>query len=74
MQILVINCGSSSVKYDLFNVGKERSYCKGTVERIGEDSPRLIHEVAGKGKVERKVACLDHFRAIKIIKEVLFYG
>ncbi|MFC1480029.1 acetate/propionate family kinase [Candidatus Omnitrophota bacterium] len=72
MLILVINCGSSSAKYDLFDAGKEFSVlCKGTVERIGESSSSLTHEVASKGTLEEKVKCPDHHRAIEIIKEAL---
>ncbi len=71
MLILVINCGSSSAKYDLFNVEEESSLCRGIVERIGETSPELTHEVTGKDKVREKVDCPDHHRAIEIIRDVL---
>ncbi|MFH1552675.1 MAG: acetate kinase [Candidatus Omnitrophota bacterium] len=72
MLILVINCGSSSAKYDLFNAEKGFSgLCNGIVERIGESSSSLVHEAADKGTLEKKVTCPNHHRAIEIIKEAL---
>jgi len=71
MLILVINCGSSSAKYDLFDVKKEASLCRGIVERIGEGSSGLTHEAEGKGTVQKKASCPDHHRAIEIIKDAL---
>ncbi|HNX91863.1 MAG TPA: acetate kinase, partial [Candidatus Omnitrophota bacterium] len=50
MLILVINCGSSSAKYNLFNIDNEETLCKGVVERIGEDYSTLVYEVPGKEK------------------------
>ena len=71
MLILVINCGSSSAKYDLFDVKEETSLCRGVVERIGEESSSLMHEAEGKGKIEKKISCPDHHKAIEIIKDAL---
>ncbi|MEA3490164.1 MAG: acetate kinase [Candidatus Omnitrophota bacterium] len=73
MMILVINCGSSSAKYELFVVKKEAVLCKGIVERIGEDSSTLTHEVNGRDKVQEKVPCPNHYRAIEIIRDVLIH-
>jgi len=71
MLILVVNCGSSSVKYDLFNVEEEHSLCRGTVERIGEAFSLLVHEPDRGKKIQHKLKCPDHHRAIEIIKETL---
>jgi acetate kinase len=71
MYILVINCGSSSAKYDLFTAGDELSICKGIVERIGEDSSAITHEVNGKEAIHEEISCPDHHKAIEIIKDVL---
>ncbi|MDP8299358.1 MAG: acetate kinase [Candidatus Tantalella remota] len=71
MLILVINCGSSSVKYELFNVDPEEHMCRGTVERIGEKSASITHENNGSGKMHETVTCPDHHRAIEIIRDVL---
>ncbi len=71
MLILVINCGSSSMKYDLFDVKKESSLCKGIVERIGETSSFLKHEVSGKAPFEKEVSCGNHHQATEIVKDIL---
>ncbi|MDU5504741.1 MAG: acetate kinase, partial [Anaerococcus vaginalis] len=44
MKILVINCGSSSLKYQLFDMDNEEVLVKGLVERIGIDGSRLKQE------------------------------
>ncbi len=71
MLILVVNCGSSSVKYDLLDAEKESSLCRGAVTRIGEEASELIYEVNGKGKIEKKVVCADHHQAIEIVRDAL---
>ena len=71
MLILVVNCGSSSVKYDLFDIEKEISLCKGIVERIGEESSAITHECDRCGKIHEDVECPDHHRAIEIVREYL---
>lgn len=50
MKILVINTGSSSIKYQLFDMDKQVVLAHGLVERIGEDKGSLIHEVVREGK------------------------
>jgi len=72
MLILVINCGSSSVKYDLFDVdGASTDLCRGIVERIGEEQAVLTHEVRGAKKVHKGISCRDHHQAIEIIRDAL---
>jgi len=72
MIILVINCGSSSVKFELFNVKKEAVLCKGVVERIGGVTSSIKYEVSGADMlIKKKVQCDDHHAAIEIIKNVL---
>lgn len=46
--ILVVNCGSSSLKYQLINMDNESVVAKGLVERIGIDGSKLTHKVPGK--------------------------
>ena len=46
--ILVVNCGSSSLKYQLINMDNEEVIAKGLVERIGIDGSKLTHKVPGK--------------------------
>ena len=48
MNILVINAGSSSVKYQLYHMDDETVLAKGKVERIGMDSAILMHEPTDK--------------------------
>ncbi|MDP3803978.1 MAG: acetate kinase, partial [Candidatus Omnitrophota bacterium] len=60
MLILVINCGSSSAKYRLFNVEGEKSLARGVVERIGHADSNLIYEKNGHSFLPRKVICHDH--------------
>lgn len=71
MLILVVNCGSSSAKYELFDVETEAPLCRGTVERIGESSALLIHQTLGKDELSQKVDCANHHRAMEIIRDVL---
>ena len=50
MKILVLNCGSSSLKYQLFNMDNERVLAQGVVERIGLNNSILTHK---KGEEEK---------------------
>ena len=50
MNILVLNCGSSSLKYQLINMEDESVIAKGLVERIGIDGSILTHKPTGKDK------------------------
>ena len=50
MKILVINCGSSSLKYQLVDMVGESVLCKGLVERIGIEGSQIKHETTGKEK------------------------
>ena len=47
MKVLVINCGSSSLKYQVFEMDNETVLAKGLVERIGIDGSRLKHTKTG---------------------------
>jgi acetate kinase len=71
MKILVINCGSSSLKYQVFNMEKEEVLAKGNVERIGiEDSFIKYKNFKGySSKVEHEIN--DHNDAIKLVFKVL---
>ena len=50
MNILVLNCGSSSLKYQLINMDDESVIAKGLVERIGIEGSVLTHKPTGKDK------------------------
>lgn len=61
--ILVVNSGSSSVKYQIVEPGEARRLCAGVVERIGETSARWTHRDAGGAERVREVAATDHREA-----------
>lgn len=63
MKILVLNCGSSSLKYQLFNMETEEVMASGKYERIGEDEAFITHKVNGQ-KIEIKNAVYNHSEAI----------
>lgn len=71
MKILVLNCGSSSVKYQLFNMEQETVLAKGLVERIGLEQAVLNHQPQGKGKMVFQENIPDHSTAIKLVLDAL---
>jgi acetate kinase len=71
MNILVINAGSSSLKYQLYDMADESVLAKGKVERIGMDSAILTHEPANKHEVRQVSEILDHTTAIRKVLEIL---
>lgn len=64
MKILVLNCGSSSLKYQLIDMETEEVLASGKYERIGEKEAFITHKVQGK-KVEIKKPAYDHKEAIE---------
>lgn len=71
MKILVINCGSSSLKYQLIDMENEQPIAKGLVERIGMDGSILTQKVEEKEKYIIKAKMPDHREAIRYVLEVL---
>ena len=71
MNILVINCGSSSLKYQLINTDTEEVLAKGLCERIGIDGSVLTHQPAGKDKVTIKAPMPDHKVAVSMVIDSL---
>ncbi|HOC05871.1 MAG: acetate/propionate family kinase [Bacillota bacterium] len=71
MEILVINCGSSSLKYQLFDMEREAVMAKGLVERIGIAGSRLIHSCPGKDEVRIEKPLESHKQAISLVLETL---
>ena len=71
MKILVINCGSSSLKSQLYNMDNGNVLAKGLVERIGIDGSNLQHTPEGKEKVVFTQPLADHNEAIKLVIEKL---
>jgi len=70
-KILVLNCGSSSLKYQLFDMEGEKMLAKGLVERIGIDGSRVKHNSVGVGETVRECGIPDHTYAIKIVLDIL---
>ena len=71
MKILVLNCGSSSLKYQLFEMENESVLAKGLVERIGIAGSRIKHSKSGFDAVVRETDIPDHTAAIKLVSEML---
>ena len=66
MKILVINCGSSSLKYQLIDMSDEHVMAKGNYERIGEQEAFLTHKVNGNATVIKKAA-MNHTEALETV-------
>ena len=73
MKILVINCGSSSLKYQLIDMDDEKLLAKGNFERIGEEQAFLTHKVNGEKYVINKPT-FNHTDALKIVLEQLMHN
>lgn len=71
MKVLVINCGSSSLKYQLIDMKNEEVLAKGLAERIGIEGARVKHEPSGKEKVLIEKPMNDHKKAIEIVLNAL---
>ncbi len=71
MNILVINCGSSSLKYQLIDSNSEKVLAKGLCERIGIDGSLLTHTPAGKDKVKIETPMPNHTVAIQLVIDAL---
>ncbi len=74
MIILVINCGSSSIKYQLLDMKSDNVYdllAKGLVEKIGLPMGSLTHRPTGKDKVQKDVVVPDHKVGMQLVLEEL---
>jgi acetate kinase len=70
MIVLVVNCGSSSIKYQLFDMPEQRVIAKGMVDRIGNEGSALIYEHDGeKTTVEQTIP--DHDAGVELILKAL---
>ncbi len=74
MKVLVINCGSSSLKYQLINMETEESLAQGLVERIGIEGSILTQKVPGRDKYIIEQPMADHKDAIKLVLDALVDG
>lgn len=65
MNIFVLNCGSSSLKYKLYAMENEQVLAEGRVERIGQENAIITHQSQGKEKVSKTMPILEHTVAIR---------
>lgn len=72
MKVLVINCGSSSLKYQLMNPENQEVFAKGLCERIGIDGSRMEYEVPAKDyEIEIKKDMPTHKEALELVIEAI---
>ncbi len=71
MRILVLNSGSSSLKYQLIDMGDKSVMAKGNVEKIGLADSMITHTVTGKSPYEAQVPIKGHRQAISLVIEAL---
>ena len=69
--VLVINCGSSSLKYQLINMENEEVLAKGLFERIAIPGSKLTHEPEGREKFKIEKDVKNHTEAIALVLEAL---
>ncbi|MFW6170010.1 MAG: acetate/propionate family kinase [Planctomycetota bacterium] len=70
MKILVVNCGSSSIKYRLYGMPRRDVLAKGQVERLGEESAALAFEIGGQAsRIEGEIA--NHHQGMRMILDTL---
>jgi acetate kinase len=67
MKVLVINCGSSSLKYQLFDMANEQRLARGLIERIGEKASQASHWTDSR-KIDQRVRISDHDAAFEILR------
>lgn len=71
MKVLVINCGSSSIKYQLIHTDDQETLCKGLIERIGAVTSLIKQEFKGEKPVKKSMVIENHAAALKKIMELL---
>ena len=71
MKVLVVNAGSSSLKYQLFDTVAGNILAKGNCERIGIDGSRIIHKTQGKDEYIKEQALPNHSEATRLVVETL---
>ena len=71
MDILTLNCGSSSLKYQLYQWDSKEVLAKGIVERVTVGGSFISHYAKGKGKTKRERECPNHKVALELIIEML---
>jgi acetate kinase len=71
MKVLVINCGSSSLKYQLFLMPEGLNLIKGIVEKIGAKDSFIKQESKNGGKLKKDIEVKDHAEAFRLVAECM---
>lgn len=71
MKILVINCGSSSIKFQFIDAETENLIAKGICERIGIEGSQVVYTKIGEEKEKRQVSMKDHTEAVQVVLSML---
>lgn len=71
MNVLVVNCGSSSLKYQLLDMTTETELAKGLFEKIGDQDAIFTHKRPNADKLERIEPILNHKEALRILLDIL---
>jgi len=71
MKIIVLNCGSSSIKYQLFDMDNEEVFAKGVVEKIGLHGSSITNERNDGDKVKLEGEIIDHQQGIEMVVSVI---
>lgn len=71
MKILVLNCGSSSLKYQLIDMDTEQVLAKGLCERIGLNNSRVTHKTFDDNSFEKEISLQNHLDAVQIVMDNL---
>ena len=72
MRIFVVNCGSSSIKYQLFDMAGESVLAKGILERVGTDEAKLRHNThINDRNVKKRVSARNHSFGMKVVIDAL---
>ena len=71
MKVLVVNAGSSSLKYQLFDTDTDAVLAKGNCERIGIDGSGITHKTASKSEYKKLADLKDHSEAMKLVVSTL---
>ena len=71
MNVLVLNCGSSSLKYQLIDMNTRSVLAKGICEKIGIDGSSLTHKPTGKEQLVVNQPMPDHKAAVKLVMDAL---
>ena len=72
MRVLVLNSGSSSLKFKLFNLTTNSCFCSGLIEKIAEPQSLISFSIHQEKKIDKKLPIKDHHDALEVIFDILF--